>query len=69
MRTAVSEDRVRAILSKAPSVKIVDDRIRNYFPMPIDASGQDDVLVGRIRSDLAIPRAIRFLCSWRRTNF
>ena len=35
--------------------KIVDDRAKNYFPMPIDASGQDDVLVGRIRKDLSDP--------------
>jgi aspartate-semialdehyde dehydrogenase len=51
----ITEDEVRAILSKAPGVKIVDDRTRNYFPMPIDASGQDDVLVGRIRRDLSDP--------------
>ena len=51
----ISEDEVRAILSNAPGVKIVDDRARNYFPMPIDASGQDDVLVGRIRKDLSDP--------------
>ena len=52
----ITEDEVRAILSKAPGVKIVDDRAKNYFPMPIDASGQDDVLVGRIRKDLSDPR-------------
>jgi aspartate-semialdehyde dehydrogenase len=51
----ISESDVRAILSRAPGVRIVDDRVRNYFPMPIDASGQDDVLVGRIRSDLSDP--------------
>src|SRR6266849_4993322 len=51
----ITEDEVRAILSDAPGVKIVDDRVRNYFPMPIDASGQDDVLVGRIRKDLSDP--------------
>jgi aspartate-semialdehyde dehydrogenase len=49
----ISEDEVRAILSEAPGVKIVDDRAKNYFPMPVDASGQDDVLVGRIRRDLS----------------
>ena len=49
----ISENDVRAILSRAPGVRIVDDRVRNYFPMPIDASGQDDVLVGRIRRDLS----------------
>jgi aspartate-semialdehyde dehydrogenase len=51
----ITEDEVRAILSKAPGVRIVDDRAKNYFPMPIDASGQDDVLVGRIRKDLSDP--------------
>ncbi len=49
----ISESEVRRILAAAPGVKIVDDRVRNYFPMPIDASGQDDVLVGRIRRDLS----------------
>lgn len=51
----ITEHEVRAILSKAPGVRIVDDRQKNYFPMPIDASGQDDVLVGRIRRDLSDP--------------
>ena len=51
----ISEDEVRAILAEAPGVRIVDDRAGNYFPMPIDASGQDDVLVGRIRKDLSDP--------------
>jgi aspartate-semialdehyde dehydrogenase len=51
----ITEDEVRAMLSQAPGVKIVDDRVKNYFPMPIDASGQDDVLVGRIRKDLSDP--------------
>jgi len=51
----VSEDEVRAILSDAPGVRIVDDREKNHFPMPVDASGQDDVLVGRIRKDLSDP--------------
>ncbi|HKD46388.1 MAG TPA: aspartate-semialdehyde dehydrogenase, partial [Rhizomicrobium sp.] len=51
----ITEDEVRAILSNAPGVKIVDDRTKNYFPMPIDASGQGDVLVGRIRKDLSDP--------------
>jgi len=44
---------VRQILSKAPGVKIVDDAPANHFPMPLEASGQDDVLVGRIRQDMS----------------
>jgi len=51
----ITENEVRAILAEAPGVRIVDDRARNTFPMPIDASGQDDVLVGRIRRDLSDP--------------
>jgi aspartate-semialdehyde dehydrogenase len=51
----ISETRVRNILAGAPGVRLVDDRTGNYFPMPIDASGQDDVLVGRIRQDLSDP--------------
>ena len=52
------------ILRQAPGVKIVDDRAKNYFPMPLDASGQDDVLVGRIRKDLSRSRAAtRSRCS------
>ena len=44
---------VREILSKAPGVKIVDQPEANYFPMPLEASGQDLVLVGRIRQDIS----------------
>jgi aspartate-semialdehyde dehydrogenase len=51
----IPETRVRNILAGAPGVRLVDDRTGNYFPMPVDASGQDDVLVGRIRQDLSDP--------------
>jgi aspartate-semialdehyde dehydrogenase len=51
----ISETRVRNMLAGAPGVRLVDDRTGNYFPMPVDASGQDDVLVGRIRQDLSDP--------------
>ena len=46
---------VSAILRDAPGVTVVDDREKNRFPMPLDASGKDDVLVGRIRQDLSQP--------------
>ena len=49
----ISPGEVRDILSAAPGVKVVDDIERNYFPMPVDASGKDDILVGRIRRDLS----------------
>ncbi len=46
---------VREILAGAPGVKLIDDPVKNYFPMPKDASGQGDVLVGRIRQDTSDP--------------
>ena len=45
----------REILSRAPGVRVVDELEKNYFPMPVDASGKDDVLVGRIRKDVSDP--------------
>jgi aspartate-semialdehyde dehydrogenase len=47
----MSVDQVRDILAKAPGVKLVDDPANKRYPMPIDASGEDDCLVGRIRQD------------------
>jgi aspartate-semialdehyde dehydrogenase len=46
---------VREMVRAAAGVKLVDDTERNYFPMPIDASGQDAILVGRIRQDVSDP--------------
>lgn len=51
----IDEGWVRDTLSKAPGVRVVDDREKNYFPMPMDASGADDCLVGRIRRDISQP--------------
>ncbi|NJL61227.1 MAG: aspartate-semialdehyde dehydrogenase [Methylacidiphilales bacterium] len=48
-----SADRAREILKQAPGVKVVEDWQANYFPMPIDATGRDEVLVGRIRQDIS----------------
>lgn len=51
----VAPEKVRALLAAAPGLRVVDDRAANRFPMPSDASGEDDVLVGRIRRDLGDP--------------
>ncbi|MEM8874495.1 MAG: aspartate-semialdehyde dehydrogenase [Planctomycetota bacterium] len=52
---AVTPEQVREVLAAAPGIKIVDDRAANHFPMPTEASNQDDVLVGRIRQDSSRP--------------
>lgn len=61
----IDEDEARAILAQAPGVKVVDDRGANLFPMPLDASGRDEVLVGRIRRDPSVPggRGLQFICA------
>ncbi|WP_194094338.1 aspartate-semialdehyde dehydrogenase [Marivivens aquimaris] len=51
----VSPESVRDKLSSAPGVRVVDDIENNHFPMPCEASGIEDVLVGRIRTDLIDP--------------
>ena len=51
----VEEAEVRSLLQGAPGVRLVDDRAANRFPMPVEASGRDEVLVGRIRRDLSDP--------------
>jgi len=51
-------DKAREILATAAGVKLVEDFTKNYFPMPIDASGKDDVLVGRIRQDISHPNGL-----------
>ena len=48
---AVSPEQARELLAKAPGVKVVDDLPNAIYPLPIDAEGKDDVLVGRIRRD------------------
>ena len=51
----ITPAQVSEMLKTAPGVKIVDDPGRNYFPMPKDASGQDPILVGRVRQDVSDP--------------
>jgi aspartate-semialdehyde dehydrogenase len=61
----VTADAARAALAGAPGVRLVDDPAHNHFPMPLEASGGDDVLVGRVRQDPSIPdgRGLQLICS------
>ncbi len=51
----MSPEEARAILEKAPGVRVLDDREANRSPQPFDAAGNDDVYVGRIREDVSLP--------------
>ena len=59
----LSADQAREILKKAPGVKVVDDREKNYFPMPLEATGRDEVLVGRIREDQTVKNGLALFVS------
>ena len=50
--SAVTEEQAREALASAPGVTIIDDRANNKHPEPLLASDQDDIAVGRIRTDL-----------------
>lgn len=55
---AISPDEVREILAGAPGIRVVDEPQSNVYPTPIEAEGQDDVFVGRIREDIALDNGI-----------
>ena len=48
---SLGADEARGLLDRAPGVRVVDDPTQARYPLASDASGGDDVLVGRIRRD------------------
>ena len=54
----ITPDRAREILSGAPGVKVVDDPLKNIYPLATDCDGLDDTFVGRIRADDTVPHGL-----------
>jgi aspartate-semialdehyde dehydrogenase len=54
----ISPGEVREILSNSPGVRVVDDPQSNVYPMPVQSEGEDDVFVGRIRTDISLDNGI-----------
>ena len=50
----------RKALEEAPGVKLVDDVANLKYPMPLTATGQYDVEVGRLRKNIAFDNALEF---------
>ena len=50
-------------LRSFPGVRVVDDVANNHFPMPIEATGRDECLVGRVRADISNENAIDLFVS------
>ncbi len=58
-----SLEEIRSAISQFPNVRLVDNREANYFPMPLDATGKDETLIGRLRYDLSNDHAIDLFVS------
>lgn len=55
----ISAEQVRELLSKAPGVTLLDERVNGGYPTAVtESAGEDDVFVGRIREDISHPNGI-----------
>lgn len=54
----LSVEQARTLLRGAPGVRLVDEPSAGRYPLPIDAGGQDDVLVGRLRRDESVANGL-----------
>ncbi len=54
----ITPDTARAAIAGNPGIQVVDDPQKALFPVPLDTTGQDDCLVGRIRQDKVLPNAL-----------
>jgi aspartate-semialdehyde dehydrogenase len=54
----VSVQEAYEVLGSAPGLTLLEDRKNNRFPMPSDATGQDNVFWGRLRKDPSFPNTL-----------
>jgi aspartate-semialdehyde dehydrogenase len=58
-REKITVEEVRALLKKAPGVKVMDERKPGGYPTPIpEGTDSDETWVGRIRKDISHPNGI-----------
>ncbi|MCP9460580.1 MAG: aspartate-semialdehyde dehydrogenase [Nitrospira sp.] len=54
----LSANEARALLAAMPGVVVFDDPGKKLYPMPLDATGKDEVYVGRVREDRSIEHGL-----------
>ncbi len=54
----LATNEARAALAAMPGVIVYDDPVKKLYPMPLDATGKDEVYVGRIRQDESITNGL-----------
>ncbi|UCG12978.1 MAG: aspartate-semialdehyde dehydrogenase [Deltaproteobacteria bacterium] len=57
-RAKLSAKDARVLLFQAPGVRVLDNPDERIYPMPIEAAGTNDTLVGRIREDTSIANGL-----------
>tara|TARA_B100000886_G_scaffold98492_1_gene65395 strand:- start:2260 stop:3249 length:990 start_codon:yes stop_codon:yes gene_type:complete len=50
--------KIKSILGETNGVEVFDDPNRNFYPMPINVEGKDEVFVGRIRRDESVENGL-----------
>ena len=53
-----SVEGAKAAYAGKPGIQVVDDPANKLFPVPLDTTGKDDCLVGRIRKSLVLDNAL-----------
>src|SRR6516164_239050 len=56
---ALSEEMARAALRRAPGVGVVDHRADEGYVTPVEAAGEDQIYVSRIRRDPTVPHGLQ----------
>lgn len=62
LKNDASIEDIRDLLRKAPGLVLMDDPQNNVYPMAIDATGHDEVYVGRIRRDISQENGYHIWC-------
>jgi aspartate-semialdehyde dehydrogenase len=58
----ISAQEARELFNAFPGITVMDDLATGTYPMPLQASGKDDVFIGRIREDLSCDNGLAFWC-------
>jgi aspartate-semialdehyde dehydrogenase len=54
----LNANEARAALAAMPGVIVYDDPLKKLYPMPLDATGKDEVYIGRVREDESISNGL-----------
>lgn len=59
LKKPLTAEQARALLNKAPGIKVVDNLAKSMYPTALkNAVGHDEVFVGRIRQDISHPNGL-----------